>query len=312
MAATLSLQSPFAIPHEHVNALKASQAFGVLRGHLAQNTAFCTAHAQCDAETQQTWLLHRDMLHALIMPVVALFARASALAAAALCTPRPEDLELAFAGEARGAFLCLQCFIADESDWCCTRGCPACVVTETLSTDSHIRLTIAASLLSTGRSEGEPGDAAARVLPPLPHMLPALRDAVAQDPFWEGPDMWSYLLSRATQLSTGVQALIADCVDLESLVAGPEAEQRLAPPPTRRALTHPSAVFASGQPVEQKGARLRKSKLAKRQLRMKDEEAEMMRRVALQCWAQARMPKSLRGNVLGLGRTVRARSLTCP
>lgn len=252
------------------------------------------------------------MLHALIMPVVALFSRASALASAALCDPRPEDLELAFAGEARGAFLCLQCFIADESDWCCTRGCPACVVTETLSTDSHIRLTIAASLLSTASGSGsggasEGGDAA-RTLPPLPHMLPALRDAVVQDPFWDGPDMWSYLVSRATQLSTGVQALMVDCVDLESLVAGPVAQR----PAQSRALTHPSAVFAGRQAGQEKGARLRKSKLAKRQLRMKDEEVEMMRRVALQCWAQARMPKSLRGDVLGWGRNVRARSLTCP
>lgn len=309
MAAAVSLQSPFAIPREHVHALEASPAFGVLRRYLAPNTTFCTAHAHSDPDTQQTWLLHRDMLHALIMPVVALYARASSLAAAALCSPRPEDLELAFSGEARGAFLCLQCFIADESDWCCTRGCPACVVTETLSTDSHIRLAIAASLLSTASGgEGEP-DEAGCALPPLPHMLPALRDAVAQDPFWEGPDMWSYLVSRATQLSVGVQALIADCIDLASLVAGPETAVSA---PTTRALTHPSAVLASAQPAEQKGARLRKSKLAKRQLRMKDEEAEMMRRVALQCWAQARMPKSLRGDVLGLGRNVRARSLTCP
>lgn len=53
-----------------------------------------------------------------------LFNRASALAEAALCTHKSEDLELAFAGEARGAFLCLQCFVDEEEDWCRTRGCP--------------------------------------------------------------------------------------------------------------------------------------------------------------------------------------------
>jgi hypothetical protein len=63
------------------------------------------------------------MLHALIMPVVTLFGRASALAEAALCTRRTEDLELAFAGEARGAFLFLQCFLSEEEEWCAGSGC---------------------------------------------------------------------------------------------------------------------------------------------------------------------------------------------
>lgn len=58
------------------------------------------------------------------MPVVALFRRASALAEAALCTQRSEDLELAFTGEARGAFLCLQCFLTEEEEWCRGIGCP--------------------------------------------------------------------------------------------------------------------------------------------------------------------------------------------
>lgn len=70
------------------------------------------------------WVLQRDVLHALVMPVVQLFQHAAALAEAALCTSRSEDLELAFAGEARGAFLCLQCFVDEEEDWCRTRGCP--------------------------------------------------------------------------------------------------------------------------------------------------------------------------------------------
>lgn len=68
--------------------------------------------------------MQRDLLHALVMPVLELFNRASALAEAALCTHKSEDLELAFAGEARGAFLCLQCFVDEEEDWCRTRGCP--------------------------------------------------------------------------------------------------------------------------------------------------------------------------------------------
>jgi hypothetical protein len=72
------------------------------------------------------------------MPVVQLFKRATTLAEAALCTRRLEDLELAFGGDARSAFLWLQCFLADEDDWCCTRGCPGMhVYTETSSVHIH-------------------------------------------------------------------------------------------------------------------------------------------------------------------------------
>ncbi|KAF1848869.1 uncharacterized protein K460DRAFT_276793 [Cucurbitaria berberidis CBS 394.84] len=317
------MRSPFAISHEDIGALNESQAFCVLRSYLARDADFCTNHTPCDPEAKETFILHRDILHALIMPVVALFSRASALASAALCTQKSEDLELAFAGEARGAFLCLQCFITEELDWCRTRGCPACVVTATLSTESHIRLTIAASLLSTA-SVASPNSSPAstpsteepcavnRALPPLPHILPALRTALSLDPFWKDEhDNWPYLLSRATQLSAGIQGLIAECVNLESLVSSPTTER-----PSqlqKRGLTHPIVPFAaSGQAVEEKGVKLRKSKLAKRQLRLKDEEVEMMRRVVLQCWARARVPKQVRGEVLGVGKSNRTRSLTCP
>jgi hypothetical protein len=56
------------------------------------------------------------------------------------------------------------------------------------------------------------------------------------------------------------------------------------------------------------GVRLRKSKLAKRQLRLKNEEMELMRRAALQCWAKAKMP----GLVREMSEGRRSRSLTCP
>jgi hypothetical protein len=250
------------------------------------------------------------------MPVFILFTRASTLASAALVTQRASDLELAFAGEARSAFIGLQCFITEEQDWCRTKGCPACVVTATLSTDSHIRLTIAASLLSTASvatpTREEPPEDVDRTLPPLPYILPALQHAVINDPFWEGADIWSYILSRASQLSAGIQALILECVNLESLVSSPTTTTSERPG-SKRLLTHPTVPFVtSGQAVEEKGVKLRKSKLAKRQLRLRDEEVELMRRVAMQCWAKARVPKHIRGELLGMGESKRTRSLTCP
>ncbi|KAL6705019.1 hypothetical protein ACN47E_007422 [Coniothyrium glycines] len=308
------MESPLVIPREDIMAMNSSQSFSILRGYLAGHADFCDQHMRCDDEAKKTWLLHRDILHALIMPIVALYNRASALASAALCTNKPEDLELAFAGWPRSAFICLQCFLTEESDWCHTRGCPACVVTATFSTDSHIRITAAASLLSTARiATPNTEDAAVvneRALPPLPHILPALQRAVMADPFWDGPDIWSYILSRATQLSAGIQALISECVNLESLVSSPTTASR---PDQKRGLTHPSVPFVGrGHAAEERGVKLRKSKLAKRQLRLKDEETELMRRVVLQCWAKARVPKQIRGEVLGLAREGRARSLTCP
>ncbi|XP_014562160.1 hypothetical protein COCVIDRAFT_84734 [Bipolaris victoriae FI3] len=308
-------ESPFAISQEDVDALNSSKAFCALRRCLAGQADFCASHSTCSPQAKQTWLLHRDILHALIMPIVTLFSRASTLASAALCTQRASDLELAFSGESRSAFIGLQCFITEEADWCHTHGCPACVVTETLSTDSHIRLTIAASLLSTAtvatptQEEPPSQDSQDRTLPPLPHILPALQHAVINDPFWEGSDIWSYILSRATQLSAGIQALIAECINLESLVSSPTTDR----PASKRGMTHPSVPFvASGQAAPEKGVKLRKSKLAKRQLRLRDEEVELMRRVAMQCWAKAKVPKNLRADALALGESKRSRSLTCP
>src|ERR1700712_4876711 len=101
------------------------------------------------------------------MPVVQLYTQACNLASAALCSQKYEDLELAFRGDARSAFIWLQCFIYEEEDWCFTRGCPgkpylrfvfilfstvskltiaACTTLHSVSTESTIRATLAAAL----------------------------------------------------------------------------------------------------------------------------------------------------------------------
>lgn len=74
----------------------------------------------------------------------------------------------------------------------------------------------------------------------------------------------------------------------------------------------PVAAFRFGADEEEKGVKLRKSQLAKRQLRMKNEEAELLRRCALQCWARPAVPSLVREEVLGLVKEGRGRSLTCP
>ncbi|KAL1610179.1 hypothetical protein SLS60_001844 [Paraconiothyrium brasiliense] len=205
----------------------------------------------------------------------------------------------------------------------------ACVTTMTLATESHIRLIIAASLVSTASIaspslESSPAASTSSSpasspvfedpphhsltspsLPPIPHILPALRAALDSDPFW-GSTYWPYLLSRATQLSGGIQSLISDCVDLEALVSSPCS------PIGGKMVRTPSGQFVGQGNAEERGVKLRKSKLAKRQLRMKGEETEYMRRCALQTWAKVTMPNKLRGKLLGLDTETRVRRLSCP
>ena len=77
-----------------------------------------------DGNDRECWLLQRDITHALIFPILELFRHASNVARNMLGDRNIFDLELIFRGEARGAFAWLQCFIAEEEDWCRTRGCP--------------------------------------------------------------------------------------------------------------------------------------------------------------------------------------------
>ena len=101
-------------------------------------------------------------------------------------------------------------------------------------------------------------------------------------------------------------------MNLEALVASPVAE-RTAFIGGKRNFTTPGLQYLSSQ-NEQKGVKLRKSKLALRQLRLEREEIELMRRIATQCWAKAKLPKGVRSEMLGhRGEdSRRERSLTCP
>ena len=101
-------------------------------------------------------------------------------------------------------------------------------------------------------------------------------------------------------------------MNLESLVSSPVAD-RSAFIGGKRSFTTPGLQYVTTR-KEEKGVKLKKSKLAKRQLRLEREEVELMRRVAMQCWAKAKLPKGLRGEMLGHGgeESRRRRSLTCP
>ena len=59
------------------------------------------------------------------------------------------------------------------------------------------------------------------------------------------------------------------------------------------------------------GVRLKKGSMAKRQLRMRHEEVELLKRCAAQCWGNMVVPRNLRKE-LGIGKRERGRSATCP
>jgi hypothetical protein len=123
--------------------------------------------------------------------------------------------------------------------------------------------------------------------------LPALKSAIDKDAFWGG--YWLEFYERATQLCTGIQALIASCDDLESLVSSPVRSKSTA----KRSATMPGLLYPNAVMEEEKGARLMKSKLAARQLRMKGEEMELMRHCALQHWSKFGVTGKMKHELLG-------------
>lgn len=246
-----------------------------------------------------TWLLHRDMLHAMTMPVVELYKEASTLAAAALCSQSPEELEVAFKGEARFAFLWLQCFISEEEDWCHTRGCPACNTLQTLSTELTIRGAITSALLSakdvpvpeTPTSEtGSEAEEAQPTLPDFSIILGALEQAMDNDSFW-GPGYYASNLARSQRIVSGIQELMSQCQVLESLVSS-------APPsPGDNGLRRGYTVDMLA-PGETNGEiKIRKGSVAKRQAKLKDEQGAMIMRMALQTWSAVHLSQKQRSKI---------------
>ncbi|KAB2578691.1 hypothetical protein BFW01_g9627 [Lasiodiplodia theobromae] len=332
-------QSPFSIRPEDVQRLESSQPFNVLRSYLAVNATneMCPEHACCSPEP---WLLHRDILHALIMPVVQLFHRASRLAEAALCSSKAEDLEMAFTGDARSGFLWLQCFLADEEDWCQSIGCPACIVTSTLSTEQHLRITFTALNLA---EESSYASGPSQSLPSLPFFADALRYAIDTDPFWESyPGASSTFEASAQKLTAHIHALMDQCGEIEALVSDYDAtptdsqtssqlvkfQQRAQP------VRAPSGFLRIG--AESKCPAVKPSRMARRQQRMRQEEQMLLQQLVAQCWGQVALAGAVPGArdrahvkalmrgadsvtsfLLGTGSSTsfgekRRRSLTCP
>ena len=194
---------------------------------------FCNEHRPCNHDDEEAWKLHRDITHALILPVIGLYQHASQLASSLLGNDNIFDLELLFHGEARGAFAWLQCFIVDEEEWCNAQGCPgeirawqfdpgsvvltrdtACNVSVILDAEPTIRMVLLACRLSHSlRKPHEDSN-----LPVLDFWLDSLRTAMQEDSFW-GSELWTDINKRAAILEGGIHELIRQCFQLEHLAA---------------------------------------------------------------------------------------------
>ena len=167
-------------------------------------------------------------------------------------------------------------------------------------------------------------------------MLPSLKQALDEDHFW-GPSYYEEFLSKSQRLASGIHEIMAQCTQLEALVrsrpTSPVRRNGL-----RRVVTEqvagaggPGAAAAAaalrrdsgtgtGGDADGKEMKLKKSRLAKRQSRLRLEERELLLRMAWQCWSVAAVPAeqrlaardaAKRAKYGDLGRNHK-RTLTCP
>ncbi|MCJ1310273.1 hypothetical protein MMC25_003935 [Agyrium rufum] len=237
MSHTEELSSPFTIRPEDDRRLASSPAFQIVRKLLAndQSSSFCSNHNPTSPAATAQWLLHRDITYAIILPILHIHRRASELASALLCTHNPFDLELAFRGEARGAFAWLSCLLTEEEDWCVTRGCPACIVSHVLQSEPTIRLVLVAARMSrwlrtasqtqsghASHIENQESEKESERLPLFEFWRGSLRKALDRDEFW-GPRIAKEIEGRAADVELGIMELMDQCCVLERITAQNES-----------------------------------------------------------------------------------------
>lgn len=231
---------------------------------LTNDSRLCHSHSATHLENQERWTIVRDVLHALLVPIVELFDKACGVAAAATNATRLEDLEYAFTGASRGAFVWLQCFLSSEKErnWCYTIGCPACVVEHTLNSEFSIRLIYAACLLSDVHY---PFTMEGPTLPSFTFFLDSLERAISEDEIF-GEDFFERMQPKAWATRDGVDELIQQCLDLDLVLSQPTSRESSAP--VSPASTSPALGPIGGTP----GMKVKRSKMAKRQAKLQREE----------------------------------------
>lgn len=214
-------ESPFEIPKEVEVRLNCNEPFRTLRHHLEKKEndrnilSYCQFHQQaCSQEEQSIFRLHRDITHAVLLPLFEIHAEASAVASYVLPSKNWAEPERAFRGEARGAYSWLHCILTEERDWCMAEGCPACVVLHVLYSEPTIRVVTVACRLSDRLAAKELTEFD-NGLPTFDFWLQALETAVRRDPLW-GDAFWPDIEYRAYGLEMGIKQLIMQCSELRN------------------------------------------------------------------------------------------------
>ncbi|KAI9815581.1 MAG: hypothetical protein M1832_005442 [Thelocarpon impressellum] len=262
--------SPFLLKHAETEQLRSSRALKVIRAYLANDRD----QSPSNGEDEEAWLLHRDVTFALICPLLEIFRQASQMARKVLAPRHEADLELAYRGDARGAFSWMQCFFREEKDWCATRGCPACVVSYIFQSEPTVRLILVACRLShyLQLSDDQPS------LPMFTFWLRSLRTALDNDPFW-GPAYWEEIEPRARWLEKGIEDLVYQCCDMETTSAD---GRRRRSDSSDSSESYPD-VSSAGQ-MTRPGPAIQGRDRNEKQQRLIKEEGDWRRGIAVACW----------------------------
>lgn len=280
--------TPFIVTVQDAILLDESEGFTILRQHLEQACCnnFCRDHFSDNLEDEQSWIAMRDVLHALLAPIVALSDHATRTAQKFTKSQRQEDIEFAFRGHGRNAFVWLHAFLASDEDWCLSKACPACVVEHALDTEFPIRMMAAACKLSAQKG---PGPNNGPTLPSFDFFLRTLRDALTEDELW-GPDYFEYVEPKGHDLNFGMQDLMRQCEKLELAMTPPSSPEE-SPIPTysyfserKCSLKTSSKTFYPRRASIVSGMPIKRSKLAKVQMKMAQEEEAWLHRIVENAW----------------------------
>lgn len=281
--------SPFRISHRDQLELERNEAFRAMRDQLhrqecgTEKPSFCSTHRQeCTSSEQDSFRLHRDIIHTLLVPLFLINHQAQRIAARALPSTKGAEPERAFRGEARSAFAWLHCILIEEHDWYLTARCPACIVNHVLHSEPTIRFVTVAAQLAGARSG-------------FGCWLAALETAVREDPFW-GDVFWPEIEERASRLTEGVQQLVRQCHELRTTLDSPCAS----PPLAKAAPVCDRSASVCTIPIKT-------SSFARKQVRLSREEQRYRSHLAWNAWNCSR---ELRQPLGGAPTQSRQRSMT--
>ncbi|KAF7719769.1 Uncharacterized protein PECH_005668 [Penicillium ucsense] len=260
--------SPFRVSSHDLLHLERNETFRAMREQLRrqdcgmEGPSFCPDHRNlCSSADQDSFRLHRDMIHTLLVPLFLINHQAERMAARVLSTKKGTEPERAFKGEARSAFAWLSCILTEEHDWYLTARCPACIVLHVLHSEPTIRFVTVAALLAGPRSGFD-------------CWLSALETAVREDPFW-GDAFWPEIEERATRLAEGVQQLVRQCHELRL---------HLDSPSTTPSFAKTSTVVGERSTASTCTIPLKPSSFARKQVRLSREEQRYRASLVWNTW----------------------------